>query len=212
MMRTAGTGRTRILTASLVLLGLFAGMIQGQRNVTLIDQSPYLQVEVLEAGLGPCLSTDDSAKHVLAHQVGYLSARALKLTYHFPHGLRAGISFEDAGMVPDLQDMGYPSGGSFAPIHVGYDIAFNPKKTAFFYGMVPSCYVEATLGALPLYAKLAVACDIDYYGIGIGAEAGCLTWNNQPPWGPNPPPFRPALYAALKLRLLDATFRLPGRR
>jgi hypothetical protein len=196
----------------LVTLALLAGIASAQRSVIPIDQPSYLQVEVLEVGLGPCLSTDDSARHVLADDRGYWALRAVKLTYHSPFGLRAGISFGDVGGIPDIIGyMGYPSGGSGFPVHVGYDIVFHPLKTGFFYGAVPACYVEATLGALPLYAKLAAACDIDYWGIGLGLEAGCLTWNNRPPWGPNPPPFRPALYAALKLRLLDAAFRLPGR-
>jgi hypothetical protein len=98
-------------------------------------------------------------------------------------------------------------------VHVGYDIVFNPRKTAFFYGVVPSCYVEATLGAFPPYAKVAAACDIDYWGLGVGAEVGCFTCNNKDPrFSPPPAAFRPTVYMALKLRLLDAAFRLPGGR
>lgn len=193
------------------MLGVLAGMAPGQRSVIPIDRPSYLQVEVLEAGLGACLATDDSARHVLSQGDGYFSLRALKVTYHFPFGLRAGISSGDAGGILRLaHDL--PWGGSWAPIHIGYDIVLNPRRTAFFYGMVPSCYAEATLGAFPPYAKVAAACDIDYCGIGIGAEAGCLAWNNQPQFGPTPTPFRPAIYASLKLRLLDAAFRLPGQR
>jgi hypothetical protein len=71
--------------------------------------------------------------------------------------------------------------------------------------MVPSCYAEATLGAYPRpYAKLAAACDIDYIGVGTGFEVGVVDWNSLG--------FHPQLYATLKLRLLDAAFRLPGRR
>ena len=103
-----------------------------------------------------------------------------------------------------------PNGGSIAPVHVGYDIVFNPMKTAFFYGMVPSCYVEATLGAIPPYVKVAAACDVDYWGLGIGVETGCITWNNK--YGSQQSRLlRPTVYASVKLRLLDAAFRLPGR-
>jgi hypothetical protein len=192
MMRTAGTGRTRTLAASLVLLGLFAGMAPCQRTVAPIDQRQYLQIEPVELGLGVPAAT----------------LRLLKVTWHSGHGLRAGISALDWNGTISLQDLDSPGGLSIAPIHIGYDIVFNPRKTAFFYGMVPSCYAEATFGAFPAYAKLAAAYDIDYYGIGAGFEVGVVDWNNVRPW----PGFHPQLYAALKLRLLDAAFRLPGRR
>ena len=211
MMRTAGTGRAGTLAALLVLLGLLASIASGQRSYIPIDQPRFLQIELLEvAPIGTGYYTDYYGKHLARFQDIYFGLRALKLTYHSGRGFRAGISASDGGGILNL-DMDYlPSGGSYAPVYVGYDIVFNPKKTAFFYGVVPSCYVEATLGALPLYARVTAACDIDYYGLGIGAEAGCVTCNsNGPPYSPPPAAFRPTIYAALKLRLLDAAFRLP---
>ena len=188
MMRTSGTGRTRTLATLLVLLGLLAGTAPCQRSVIPIDQPSYLQIEVLEVG-----GNQD-----------YASLRALKLTFHSGQGFRAGISAADGG-TRVFEEYG---GWTAAPIHVGYDIVFNPKKTAFFFGMVPSCYVEATLGAFPAYAKLAAACDIDYIGVGAGIEVGVFDWSPTAPLRD----VQPQLYTELKLRLLDAAFRLPGRR
>lgn len=212
MMRISGTGRTRILAALLVLLGLLAGTAPGQRSCVPIDQPQFLQVELLEVAPGTGYYTDYNGQHYAGYADVYVGLRALRLTYHSGRGFRVGISAYDGGGIPDLDYDYLPSGGSAVPIHVGYEIVLNPRKTAFFYGMVPSCYAEATLGALPLYAKIAAACDIDYYGLGIGADVGCFTCNSKgPPYSPPPAAFRPTIYAALKLRLLDAAFRLPGR-
>jgi len=200
-MRTAGTGR--VLSSLPVMMLLLAGMTQGQRSYVPIDQPQFLQVEPIEAV--PLLG--------VGYHGSILAMRVLKATWHSGKGLRAGISGLDANGSLDIDFEGYPEGWSIAPVHVGYDIVFNPKKTAFFYGVVPACYVEGTFGALPLYAKLAVACDIDYYGVGTGIEVGCVDWNHQPAYNGHPAShnFVPAFYAALKLRLLDAAFRLPRR-
>ena len=208
-MRTARTGQSRgFLSTLLVSVGLFAGMAPAQRIVAPIDQSQCLQVEAFEAVI-PYLG----ASCYYGPHLGNMAMRVLKATWHSGRGLRAGISGLDANAPIDIDDWGYPEGWSFAPVHVGYDIVLNPMKTAFFYGMVPSCYVEATLGAFPPYAKLAAACDIDCYGVGTGIEVGCVDWNhedNHPGYGTHPS-FIPTLYASVKIRLLDAAFRLPGQ-
>lgn len=183
------TRRTRTLAAALALLGLLAGMAQGYRAVAPIDQPQFLQVEPVELGLG------------------YPTAlRLLKATWHSGHGLRAGISALDY-VALDLKDEAGLEGWTFAPIHVGYDIILNPKRTEFFYGMVPCCFAEASFGAFPPCVKLGAACDFDYYGVGTGVEVGFADWT---------PAYSLArhstFYASLKLRLLDAAFRLPGRR
>lgn len=186
---------TRTLAALLVLLGLLAGVVSGQRSVVPIDQRRFLQIELLEATpLGVYNSVPSSIGNGW-----YTGLRAAKFTYHSGRGFRAGISALDGDGV--VMQYGL---WAVAPIHVGYDIVLSPKRTGFFYGMVPSCYVEATLGAFPPYAKLAAACDVDWYGVGTGIEFGVIDWN--------PLNYPPGLYAALKLRLLDAAFQLPGRR
>lgn len=186
------------------MLGLFAGMARGQRTVAPIDQPQFIQVEPVELVL-PVLGVGRCG--------GNGALRVLKATWHSGKGLRAGISGFDGNFPLDIDGDGYPYGWSFAPVHVGYDIVFSPRKTGFFYGTLPSCYVEATFGALPLYAKLAAGCDIDYYGVGTGIEVGCVDWNHQPAYAGYPAShdFLPVFYASLKLRLLDAAFRLPGR-
>jgi hypothetical protein len=196
--------------STFVLLILFAGMALGQRIVAPIDRPQFLQVEGVEAVI-PYLG----ASYYYRPQFGNMAIRVLKATWHSGKGFRAGISGFDANFPLDIDDMGDPYGLCFAPVHVGYDIVLNAKKTAFFYGMVPSCYVEATLGAFPPYAKVAAACDIEYYGVGTGIEFGCVDWNQKPnyPSGTGVSrSFIPVLYASLKLRLLDAAFRLPVRR
>ena len=205
-MRTAGSTRSHgLVAASLVLLALLAGMASDYRSYVPIDQPQFLQVEPVE--LVPLLGVSPLGVDI--------AVRVLKATWHSGRGFRAGISGVDiAGPVGVQYDPLLPWGFSIAPVHIGYDIVLNPKKTGFFYGMVPSCYVEATLGAFPPYAKVAAACDVDYYGIGTGIEVGVVDWNRQSEY-PGPHTvlvFRPAIYAALKLRLLDAAFRLPGRR
>jgi hypothetical protein len=193
------TRRTGTLAAALALLGLLAGMAQGYRAVAPIDQPQFLQVEPIEVGFSG-----------MSYFGVNMSFNVLKVTWHSGKGLRAGISGLDFNGPLDVNDNGYPNGGSFIPVHVGYDLVFNPKRTSFFYSIVPSCYVEATLGALPLplYAKLAAVCDIDYYGVGTGIEVGCVDRNHDG----FSRRFHPALYASLRFRLLDAAFRLPGRR
>jgi hypothetical protein len=188
-------------------------MAPGQSAIVPIDQPRFLQVELLEvAPYGSGYYSDHSGRPLARYHDIYIGVRAVKVTYHSGAGLRAGISLIDGCGIPDLDMMNLPFGSSSAPVHIGYDIVFNPRKTGFFYGAVPACYVEATVGALPLYAKLAAALDIDYYGLGVGAEAGCFTCNNKSDHPPQPAAFRPTVYMALKLRLLDAAFRLPGRR
>ena len=152
----------------LVMLGLLAGMARGQRSVDPIDQPQFFQIEPIEAVV-PGVSA-----------FGWnMALRVLKATYHTGMGLRAGISGLDANGPLDYDAMGFPSGWSIAPVHVGYDIVLNPRRMAFFYGMVPSCYVEATLGAFPPCVKLGAACDIDYCGVGTGVEVGVVDWNHK---------------------------------
>lgn len=137
------------------------------------------------------------------------AARLLKATWHSGKGFRAGVSGLDFNGPLNTDAMPYPWGLSIAPVHVGYDIVLNPRRMAFFYGMVPSCYVEATLGAIPPYAKLAAACDIDCYGVGTGIEVGLVGWNHEYGGGIwSKLAFEPGLYVSLKLRLLDAAFLL----
>jgi hypothetical protein len=180
---------------------LLTGMASGQRSYVPIDQPQFLQVEPIEFVV-PGVS----------HYGWTMALRLMKATWHSGSGFRAGISGWDVSAPIDIDGDGTsPWGYSIAPVHIGYDIVLSPRKTGFFYGTVPSCYAEATLGAFPPYAKVAAACDIDYYGIGTGIEVGIVDWNRR---YENPGPhavlaFRPAIYASLKLRLLDAAFRLP---
>jgi hypothetical protein len=89
-------------------------------------------------------------------------------------------------------------------VHAGYSVWSRPVKTAFFYGAAPDVYFEAGCGFYqgnleldPQYwvfdpgAKVALCCDLDYYGVGAKAEIGWLSDR----WGPG-------LYAGFQVRLL----------
>jgi hypothetical protein len=99
----------------------------------------------------------------------------LKATCDGP--FRIGIAAAEGFAVPDMFDA-----QMFAPVHVGYTLWSNPRRSTFFYGMVPDVYVE--LSATPFggdnvftlkpAVKLVLCCDIDYYGLGAGLEAGWI--------------------------------------
>jgi hypothetical protein len=79
------------------------------------------------------------------------------------------------------------------PVYVGYDLWYIPRRTGDFYGAVPDVYVEAGVNLVPpIIVKAALSCDVDYYGVGLRAEAG----------GYVNPSYENTLYVALELRLL----------
>lgn len=79
------------------------------------------------------------------------------------------------------------------PVYVGYDLWHNPKKTWFFYGAVPDVYAEVGVSFdYKTTVKAALACDLDYYCIGLRLEAG----------GYLNPAHENTLYATLYLRFL----------
>ena len=103
--------------------------------------------------------------------------RLLRATYTTGR-LRAGIGLVDVYAVIDFCDA-----GMWAPVHVGYTVWSNPRRTLFFYGVVPDIYVELSgspftprAGRLStgLGLKLSAVFDVDYYGVGAGVEFGLL--------------------------------------
>jgi hypothetical protein len=78
-------------------------------------------------------------------------------------------------------DLGSGGAGQFLPVQVGYTLWSWPRKTWFFYGAVPDIYAEAGVGVLDLefnfrtLLRMSVCCDVDYYGLGAGLEAGWLS-------------------------------------
>ena len=79
------------------------------------------------------------------------------------------------------------------PVYVGCDLWHNPKQTWDFYSAVPDIYAEVGVSLVsPTIIKAALACDVDYYGVGLRVEAG----------GYVNPSYENTLYAALQLRLL----------
>ena len=67
------------------------------------------------------------------------------------------------------------------PVHIGFVLWANPKKTWFFCGAVPDAYVEASYSLLDdgwTYrpsARVALCCDLDRYGLGAGLEFGWVS-------------------------------------
>jgi hypothetical protein len=132
-------------------------------------------------------------------------AAVLKATLVYDR-LRVGITAIDINQF----EFGLGGAQALAPIHVGFNLLARPVKRASFHGFAPACYVEAAVGyayfgGTSLYTRLTAAYETDWLGVGIGAEAGAvglfgsdvLQYSNEP-----------RLYAALKLRLLTAAFRV----
>ena len=146
--------------------------------------SRFIKLDVVDAGFIAFQGPDYGSG-----QGGVL----LKATYQlnrFRFGAAATEFWGDiadgpAGPVP------VPMGPS---VYAGFTIWHNPKKTSFFYGAVPDVYAEvgASIPYRKPILKAALACDLDYYGIGLRAETGGYL----NPWHGN------TLYFALQLRLL----------
>ena len=113
---------------------------------------------------------------------------------------RLGIALADFMGADAIDDWW---GGTLLPVHIGYTLWTTPKKTAFFYGVVPDVHTEATGGwfglhsANTLYLRAAVCCDVDYYGFGGRLEAGAFL-----PGSYTTPDWSVAVYAGLRIRLL----------
>jgi len=82
----------------------------------------------------------------------------------------------------------------FLPVHIGYDLVHNPVKTWFFYSAVPNIYAEVSVSAFLPVIKPSLVCDLDFYGVGLRAEAGAYAgWLLQ---------WQAYLYASAQIRLL----------
>ncbi len=106
----------------------------------------------------------------------------------------------------------YGGAGVFAPLYCGYELYARPRRTAFFYGMVPNVRVEGMFGFIspnwsPI-ARLSLVCDLDYYGVGIGLEAGAVTLVPEDVYERLQYSREYRLYAGVKLRVLTASFGL----
>ena len=100
-----------------------------------------------------------------------------------------------------LDDIGRPmSWGEemLWPVHIGFNIWSNPRPTRLAYGTVPDVYFEAVVSMwsppVARYehhpnSRLALCCDVDYYGVGARAEFGYMVG-------------RGALYAGVQFRAL----------
>jgi len=98
-----------------------------------------------------------------------------------------------------------PFSGMLLPAHIGYTLWSRPVKMGGLYGVVPDVYLEAGGGWFALHtpyhglaARAAICCDVDYYGFGVGVDAGVMTV---------PPEYRTssrgyAVYAGMRLRVL----------
>ena len=141
---------------------------------------------------------------------GGLNIRLAKASLVFGR-VRAGISFIDAYEVID--DWG---SDFMLPLHVGFTIWENPKRTWAWCSFVPDVYLEGS-GSLwntgsyapePLRfryepaVRLAVCCDFDYYGLGIGLDAGWMNVDTETEFYGRMSLF----YAGLRLRGLALGF------
>jgi len=110
------------------------------------------------------------------------AARLLKFSCSLGR-VRFGFAPVEAGAFMGSGD--HPTGaGGFLPVYAGFDVYRNPKKTLLCYSMVPDVYIEGTWvpvlqvpGGTML--RLAAVGEIEYYGLGLGLEAGYLTADEQ---------------------------------
>ncbi len=90
------------------------------------------------------------------------------------------------------------------PVHVGFTLLSNPKKTFLCYSMVPDLYVEVSgspfnaLWRLQPAVRAALCADVDYYSLGAGAELGFMSIPRR--WTPERRVTGP--YFGLRLRVL----------
>ncbi len=99
--------------------------------------------------------------------------RALRLEY-WTGRFRVGVAYAELYNI-----LLYEVAGAVAPVHIGYSFYSRPRKTAFFYGMVPEARAEVTFGLDPddweLLFRAALVGEVDRYGVGLAVEVGYLT-------------------------------------
>jgi len=162
----AGLG-VRDVTAAILLILVAPAAILGQEMMP----QRSVRVEALEVGA-----------FAPSEGLGGLTFRLAKATCTFGR-FRAGIGFDDTYMAIDDWETDI-----LVPVHVGFSIWENPKRTWAWYSFVPDVYIEAS-GSLwngaanspDLFhfryepaARLALCCDVDYYGAGARLEGGWL--------------------------------------
>ncbi len=111
-----------------------------------------------------------------------LSIRVLKLSCSLGRA-RFGFAPVEAGA---FMGHGHPATGTGGalPLFLGFDLFRNPKRTLLCYSMVPDVYLEGAWFPIPVVPgqpllRFTVNAEVEYYGLGIGLEAGYLTANEQ---------------------------------
>ena len=179
-----------LAAAPAVATGLFGGPPEPGKM-----PSRFIRFELASIGPGP----------------GYIMIRALKASCvlgQFRFGLaaldNAGLTEEDLWWITAT-----PFDDMLVPVHVGYTLWSRPVRSPLpasvrTYGVVPDVYVEASGSLLSSDARFrptaraALCCEIDYSGVGAGAEAGFMT----EPRGQYPSGRLGSFFVALRLRLL----------
>lgn len=179
-------GACLLVAAPALAEGLFGGPPEPGKI-----PSRFVRVEGVDAGLLFTQSGDGLQRLRLADVTCILGR------------VRFGAGF--AEIVGNSLGADEPFAGMLLPLHIGYTLWSRPARTGFLYGVVPDVYLEAGGGWFALHtpfdgpaARLAICCDVDYYGFGVGLDAGALT---------SPPRYsyssrEYALYACLRLRVL----------
>ncbi len=104
------------------------------------------------------------------------------------------------------------AGVAFLPLHGALEIYSHPWKNAFYSGRMPDVRVEAMVafitGNWSPMARLSVIGEMDYYGVGIGLEAGVATASVEGLFGSPDPGRISDVFAGLRLNALTARFEL----
>lgn len=109
------------------------------------------------------------------------------------------------------------SANTVLQVHAGYYLQAIPRRTAFFYSLLPSCLAEVAVGPHfngatwtldGAYLRASLAYQVEYYGLGLGVEIGAYDLfggaaNERSYFTGSPHSF-----GALQLRLLTASFKM----
>jgi hypothetical protein len=186
-----GISLSRPVVALLVISALVIGAC-----ATDMESARFLRVEVASGGVGPSLSDFDVPIDVRLLKGEYTSGRwGVGLT---------GLDVWGGGFIDDNPwEMVF-----LLPVHCRYSLGEVPRAARALTFFAPSYHIDAVAECFPVFwqhpvslqlgGRLTACCDVDYYGLGIGAEAGAACGHGR----------RGFLYLQLRLRLLTGSFRL----
>jgi hypothetical protein len=155
------------VTATSAQEGLSSGWAGGDMD---LGKSRFIKLRLLDFGLVSTFGQE------------FPSARSVRLASVSCalHRFRVGLTVcDDYESVDDWFD------GIFLPVHVGYTLWSNLRPVGRVWAALPDVYIEASAGLWGMEVflprgfgprgRLALGCDLDLVGIGVGVEAGGMS-------------------------------------